>query len=184
MLAALVTTGSPVGTPLFYVGRMVELFAALRNHHLYITMQESTANDFYERIVEGTDYTKKITLEHGSGAALEDVEMHPVDKKTLASVIQSLPEDMFGAVEEADNPDEAEEMLEEQGMSMSSLGPDTIDAFEKLVSKSLEHPDMTNTQMNQIVEALDFEMLFEIGGEVIDMSFSDGDAIKDFRAQE
>lgn len=147
-------------------------------------MQESTANDFYERLVEGTDYTKTISLEHGSGAKLEKVEVHPVDKKVLADVIQSLPEDMFDAVEEADDPDEAEEMLEDQGMSVSALGSDTVDAFERLVSESLDHEELTQPQIEAIVAELDFSILFELGGDIIDMSFADGGAIKDFHEQE
>lgn len=146
-------------------------------------MQESTANDFYERIVEGTDYEKEITLTHGSGAELEGVIMTPVSKRVLANVVNKLPDDMFDAVEEADSPDEAEEMLEESGedLSLSSLNEDTVEAFEELCQESLSHPDLTNTQMNQIIEALDFEMLFTLGGEVMDISFAEGNAIKDFR---
>lgn len=148
-------------------------------------MQESTANDFYERIVEGTDYTRTISLDHGSGATLDGVEMHPVDKKTLAYVIQNLPEEMFSAVEEADSPEEAEEMLEEDNKdesgSIAAMSADTIDAFERLCNESLRHPELTDTQMGHIVDALDFAMLFELGGEIIDMSFSDGGAIQDFR---
>jgi hypothetical protein len=147
-------------------------------------MNKETANDFYERLVEGTDYAKTITLEHGSGAKLEGVKMHPVEKKILADVINSLPEDMFETVEQADNPDEAEELLEEeQGMSLSSMSSETVDAFERLVSESLTHDDLTQTQMESVVVALDFSMLFELGGQIIDMSFSDGNAIKDFQEQ-
>lgn len=146
-------------------------------------MNESTANDFYERIVNGTDHKRVITLEHGTGDNLEDVEMHPVDKGTLADVIQSLPEDMFGAVEEADDPEEAEEMLEEEGMSIASMSSDTVEAFENLVKESLRHPDLTGVQMGHIIDELDFGMLFELGGEIIDMSFAEGGAIKDFREQ-
>lgn len=148
-------------------------------------MNESTANDFYERIVAGTDYKRTIDLTHGSGATLEGVQVHPVDKRVLADVIQALPEDMFSAVEEADSPEEAEEMLEEgdSGMSLSSMSSETVDAFENLVKASLKHPELTSTQMGHIVEELDFGMLFELGGEIIDMSFSEGGAIKDFREQ-
>lgn len=150
-------------------------------------MQESTANDFYERIVEGTDYTKTIELEHGSGATLEDVQMSPVNKRTLADVMNSLPEEMFSAVEEADSPEEAEDMIEQGGgedMSLSAMSSEAVDAFERLVKESLSHPQLTNTQMHSIIDALDFGMLFELGGEIIDMSFADGEAIKDFREKE
>lgn len=149
-------------------------------------MQDKQANDFYERIVEGTEYTRKIELSHESGETLEGVEMHPVDKQTLADVIQALPEDMFSAVEAADSPEEAEEMLEGSGagMSLSSMSSDTVDAFEELVAESLSHPAYTNTQMEQVVQALGFAKLFELGGEIIDMSFAEGGAIEDFREPE
>lgn len=147
-------------------------------------MQDSTANEFYERIVSGTDYGETITLDDGQGEPLVGVEMHPVDKSILADVISSLPEDMFDAVEEADDPDEAEEMMEDEGMSIATMSSNTVDAFEKLVKESLEHPQLTNVQMRQIVSELDFGTLFELGGEVIDMSFSEGSAIQDFQKQE
>jgi len=148
-------------------------------------MNKSNANEFYERIVEGTDYTETITLNDGRGG-LEGVEIHPVDKGTLADVIQSLPDEMFDAVEDADNPDEAEEMLEESegGASVASMSSETVDAFEDLLKESLRHPDLGSTQMDSVVEALDFGTLFELGGRVIDMSFSEGSAIKDFQEQQ
>jgi len=148
-------------------------------------MQESTANDFYERIVAGTDYKRSIEIEDNTGRKLENVQVHPVDKRVLADVIQALPEEMFDAVEQADDPEEAEELLEEGegGMSLASMSSETVDAFENLVKESLKHPELTSTQMDHIVEELDFGMLCELGGESIDMSFSEGGAIKDFREQ-
>lgn len=149
-------------------------------------MQQSTANDFYERIVNGTDQKKTIELEHGSGAKLEGVKVSPVNKATLAATIQNLPEDLFEAVESAESPEEAEKMIEQQDntMSISALGEDTVEAFEDLCSEALSHPELTSTQMDHIISELDFGLLFEIGGDVIDMSFADGGAIKDFREQE
>lgn len=148
-------------------------------------MQENDAVDFYERIVQGKDYTETISLEHSSGDVLEGIEMHPVDKQTLAGVIQRLPDDMFDALEEADDPDEAEDMIEEnENVSLSVMSEDTVEGFEILLKESLVHPDLTKTQMRSIVEELDFSVLFELGGEIIDMSFSRGAAIKDFREQQ
>jgi len=150
-------------------------------------MNESTANDFYERLVEGTDYEETIELTHGSGAKLTKVKMAPVNKRVLANVINKLPEEMFDAVEGAESPEEAEEMLEEGeggSMSLQSMSSDTVEAFEDLLSASLSHEELTQTQMDQIIENLDFSALFELGGQVMDMSFSDGNAIKDFRVQE
>lgn len=140
-------------------------------------------NDFYNRIVEGTDYAKKITLEHSSGATLEGVEMHSVDKRTLASVIERLPQAMFEAVEQSENAEEAEEALEEEDMAISAVTEDTVDAFEDLVSQSLVHENLTNTQMEQIVDALSFDKLFELGTEIIELSFEQNGDVKDFHEQ-
>jgi hypothetical protein len=144
-------------------------------------MQDSQAVDFYNRIVEGQDYVEEIELTHESGDAIT-IEVHPVDKQTLASVIQSLPEDMFDAMEEAENADEAEELIEEEeDVSLDVMSDQTVDAFERLVKESVRHPDLTSSQMDTIVEDFNFETLFELGGEIIDMSFAKGGAIKDFR---
>jgi hypothetical protein len=148
-------------------------------------MQDSTANDFYERIVEGTKYKKEIDLEHGSGAKLEGVVMRPVNKQVLASVIQALPEEMFEAVEDADSADEAEEMLDgDGGGSLAAMSSETVSEFEKLCKESLSHPELTSKQMEAVVDALGFEMLFELGGDIMDMSFSDSGAIKDFQERQ
>lgn len=153
----------------------------------YKTMPTNNeANEFYNRIVEGTDHVETITLEHKTGAKLEGVELHPVDKQTLAYVVQKLPEDMFEAVEDADSPEEAEEMLEEEGggdLSLSAMSEDTIEGFEKLLKESLQHDKLTNTQMKQIIESLDFNVLFEVGGKIIDNSFAESGAVKDFHEQ-
>lgn len=148
-------------------------------------MQDNQANEFYERIVKGKDYKETISLEHGSGHKLEGVEMRPVDKRTLAYVVQKLPDEMFEAVEEAETPEEAEEMIEEgEGdLSLSAMSDDTVEAFEHLAKKSLSHPDLTNTQMGDIVDQLDFGVLFELGGQIIDISFAQSGAIKDFHEQ-
>lgn len=146
-------------------------------------MEQETAIDFYDRIVQGKQYHESITLEHQSGATLEDVRMQPVDKKVLANVIEKLPEEIFEAVESADDPEEAEDMLDEDVSSIGAMSADTVEAFEDLCKASLSHEELTAKQMEQMVEALDFGVLFELGGQIIDMSFADGAAIKDFRAQ-
>jgi len=146
--------------------------------------QDNDAIAFYDRIVKGKDNEDTITLEHSSGEELSGVEMEPVSKRVLASVIQRLPEEMFNAVEETDDYDEAEEELEEQGMSASAVTEATVTAFEDLCAESLSHPDLTNTQMEHIIEALGFEMLFSIGAEIIEISFEKSGDIKDFHAQQ
>lgn len=145
-------------------------------------MQEEQALDFYDRIVSGTDRYETIDLQHSSGATLEGVQMHPVDKKTIASVIQRLPDSMFEAVEEADGLDEAEEMVQEQqGGNLDAVTEETVEAFEDLCKESLMHDKLTPTQMKQIVDELSFETLFELGTEIIDMSVESTGAIQDFQ---
>jgi len=147
-------------------------------------MQENTAVDFYNRIVEGQDKADTISLEHNSGHKLEGVEMNPVSKRVLASVIQRLPEEMFEAVDEAEDADEAEEELENRGMSTQAVTEQTVEAFEDLCAESLTHEDLTNHQMKQIVENLGFETLFSLGAKIIEMSFNNSGDIKDFHEQQ
>jgi hypothetical protein len=145
-------------------------------------MQETDAMDFYQRIVEGTKNYKTIDLEHQDGYRLEGVEMHAIDKQTLAGVIERLPQQMFEAVEEADG--DAEEAEEEMEGDLSAVTEDTVAAFEDLLSDSLNHPDLTKSQIGQIVAELDFETLFTLGTEVINMSVEETGAIRDFHERE
>ncbi|AGM11349.1 hypothetical protein M199_gp019 [Halogranum tailed virus 1] len=148
-------------------------------------MNQDTAIDFYERVTQGTKQKKTISLEHESGATLEGVEMHPVDKRMLASVIQRLPDEMFDAVDEAEDADAAEDAIDEsEELSMAAVTEDTVEAFEDLCKASLSHPDLAPPQMNDIVDNLNFEMLFRVGTEVIDMSVESDGAVKDFHEQD
>jgi len=99
----------------------------------------SDANSFYDRIVQGQEKQNHISLEHSSGAKLEGVRMNPVSKRVLASVIQRLPQELFDAVEDSDDYDEAEEQLESQGTSTSAITEGTVAAFEDLCKESLTH---------------------------------------------
>jgi len=146
-------------------------------------MKEEDALDFYKRITEGTKGYETITIEHKSGSELTGVEMHPVDKKRLAGVISELPDDMFEAVDETDDPESAEEQLEESGGSLNAVNENTIDAFESLCVDSLRHPELTSTQINTVVSELSFEVLFELGTEIINMSSEQTGSVQGFRKQ-
>jgi len=146
------------------------------------TMQETDAMDFYQRIVDGTKDYKTIDLEHRDGYLLAGVEMHAIDKQTLAGVIERLPQQMFEAVEDADG--DAEEAEEEMEGDLSAVTEDTVGAFEDLLSESLDHSELTTTQIAQIVSELDFETLFTLGTEVINMSVEETGAVRDFHEHE
>jgi hypothetical protein len=146
-------------------------------------MQEEEALDFYQRITEGTKRYQTISLTHSSGSTLEDVRMHPVDKKKLASVIQKLPDEMFDAVEDAEDAEDAEEQLEEAGGSLHAVNENTVEAFDELCKASLSHGKLTKPQMQHIVEELNFETLFDVGTEIINMSSEETGAIRGFQKQ-
>lgn len=146
-------------------------------------MQEERALDFYDRIVSGKDAYETISLEHDSGAMLENVQMHPVDKRTLAGVIERLPEELFESVEGAEDADQAEEQFEEEGGSISAVTEETVEAFEDLCIESLIHEELTATQTKHIVGELSFETLFALGTEIINMSVESTGAVRDFQRQ-
>lgn len=146
-------------------------------------MQEEEALDFYKRITEGKKNYETISLTHTSGSTLEGVRMRPVDKRTLAGVIEKLPDEMFAAVEDAEDPEAAEEQLEEEGGSLNAVTGDTVEAFETLCKSSLDHPELTKPQMDNIVGELNFEVLFELGTEIINMSSEKTGAVRGFQKQ-
>jgi len=147
-------------------------------------MQEDPI-DFYKEVTQGIDKSKTITLNAANGRELSNVELHPVSKEVLASIINRLPDEMFDAVEDADSTEEAEEVIEEEtDMSMNSIDEDTVKSFKKLCKESLEHPNLANAQMADIVEGLNFEVLFGVGTEVIEISSENDGTVTDFHVQE
>jgi hypothetical protein len=147
-------------------------------------MQEEQALEFYNRITDGTKSYRTIQLEHASGALLSGVQMHPIDKQTLASAIAAMPSELFDSVEGAQSADEAEEQFENTGASMSAINEETVDAFENIVASSLRHENLTRPQMERISAELNFETLFELGTEIINMSVENTGSVQDFHEQD
>jgi len=147
-------------------------------------MQQEQAMEFYERLTQGTEYYKEISLEHESGGTLEGVHLHAVEKQRLARTIERLPDDMFDAVEGAEDAQDAEEQLEEEGGDLSAVTEGTVGAFEELVADSMEHEEFTNTQVNRVVNELNFEVLFRLGTEIINMSVEETGSIQAFHEHE
>lgn len=145
-------------------------------------MKAETAMEFYERIVSGTKSSKLITLELETGHALEDVELHPVPKTTLASVIERLPDEMFEAVEQAEG--DAEVAEEDMEGDLSAVSEQTVEAFEDLCRESMAHEELAPEAMEDIVDELDFEVLFEVGTIIVDMSAEESGSIKAFHEQD
>lgn len=146
-------------------------------------MNQEMAQDFYDKIAQGTKDYKETEFTLSSGEKLEGVEIHPVDKQQLGATIEKLPAAMFEAAEDADSVDEAEEMLEESDdtVGMDAVTEDTVEAFEELCKESLEHEHLAPPQMRNVVSELSFEVLFGLGTEIISLSYENTGDVEDFR---
>jgi len=140
--------------------------------------EEVDAMDFYKRVTESENETREYTLEHETGATLA-IELTVVNRKTLLDEINRLPDEMLQTLSQAEDEDEAQEIAEERNM-LSNVNGDTILAFENICVASMSHDELTSHNFEEIVAELDFETLFEIGSEVIEMSFEETGSIKDF----
>lgn len=141
-------------------------------------MPETDAMDFYQRVTESENEVREYTLEHQTGAELT-IELTVVNRKTLLDEINRLPDEMLQTLSEAEDEEDAQEMAEDENM-LSNVNGDTILAFENICVASMNHDDLTSHNFEEIVSELDFESLFEIGSEVIEMSFEETGSIKDF----
>lgn len=142
-------------------------------------MTETEAMDFYKRVTESQNDTSEYSLEHQSGAELT-IELTVVNRKTLLDEINRLPDEMLETLSEAEDEDEAQDMAEEDNM-LSNVNGDTILAFENICVASMTHDELTTHHFEEMVAELDFETLFEIGSEIIEMSFEETGSIKDFQ---
>jgi hypothetical protein len=144
-------------------------------------MTEVDSMEFFERVTQSEQRIEEYTLEHQSGAEMT-VELTVVNRKPLLDEINRLPDEMLDAFSQADDEDEAQELAEEQNM-LTNVNGDTILAFENICVESMQDPEQQLTRHNfeEIVAALDFETLFEIGAKVIEMSFEDSGSIQNFQ---
>lgn len=143
--------------------------------------EEVDPEEFYDRTIKGSGQYKEIELERQDGALLSGVELHVVSKEDLAEAISSMPEDLFQAVEDEEDldPEEAEQMAREAG-GTTQVSPEMVEAFENLCVESLHHDALARTQMRDIVEDFGFEMLFELGSEVLTYSLENGGSVQSF----
>lgn len=143
-------------------------------------MQHVDAMEFFDRVVDDEDDEagRTITLEHESGAAL-DVQVSGLDRKTVIDQIKHLPDSMLDAMSGAESAEEAEEQAREQNM-LTDVDGETIKAFEELCTDGVSHNELTSQNMAEMVKEFDFEVLFRLGAQIIELSFEDGGSIKDF----
>lgn len=134
--------------------------------------------EFYQRVTDNEHKSKEYTLEHENGYELT-VDLEVVDRKTLLDEISRLPDEMLETLSEAEDEEEAQEMAEDQNM-LSGVNGQTILAFENICVESMNHEDLTRHNFEDMVGELSFEVLFEMGAQVIEMSFEEQGSIKDF----
>lgn len=147
-------------------------------------MEEVEAMAFYNAVTDddGEDKSKEITLENATGEALT-VSLTVVDRDYLMDQITQLPDAMLETLEEAEDPEEAEDKAEDANM-ISNVNGDTIRAFESICAAGMDHEELTGHHFEDMVKELDFEVLFPIGAEIIELSFENTGRVKDFHAQD
>lgn len=142
-------------------------------------MTEVDGMEFYQRVTDSEPKSEDFVLTHESNAEIT-IELVEVDRKKLMDEINRLPDEMMEMLSEAEDEDEAQELAEERNM-LSGVNGQTILAFENICLESMAHPDLTRHNFEDMVQELSFEVLFEMGARVIELSFENQGSIKDFR---
>lgn len=141
-------------------------------------MTEVDGMEFYQRVTESATQTDEYTLEHQSGAEMT-VELEVINRKVLLDEIARLPDEMMETLSEAEDEEEAQEMAQNNNM-LSGVNGDTVTAFENICIASMSHEELTQHNFEAIVAELSFEVLFDIGSKIIELSFENQGSIKDF----
>jgi len=148
--------------------------------------EEIDAQEWYERTIKGSGASKDVQLGRKDGRELDGFEMHAVEKQDLAFAINAMPDELFEAVEDEENvsAEEAEEMAQEAQEGGANVNPEMVDAFEYLCQESLAHEKFSGVQMQKIIDQFGFEMLFEIGSEIMTYSLEEAGDVQDFHVQD
>lgn len=146
-------------------------------------MSEENALGFYERVVsEEKGESRERVLEHASGHKLT-VEISGINRKAMLDQVNRLPDSLLSTLSEAEDPEEAEERAQEEGQ-LSSVNGETIDAFERICAMGMDHPELTSHQFEELVQKFELDVLFPIGAEIMELTFSDDSGVVDFHEVE
>jgi len=174
---------------------MEPLVDSIRGSTLRYTMPEVSGTEFLKAHGQFTPDTREFTLEDGENRQLT-VTLTGVDRKELFDELNKLSSGfielmMSGneqdlSVEDLENVDDPSELgLDvDPGKILSEVDGSTIEVFENLFARSASHEDLTSLDMETLAGRLSFEVLFEAGGEVIDLSLQDPNRIRRFRGAE
>lgn len=136
--------------------------------------------EFYQEVVGSEQKSESYVIEHSASNKELEVEITEVDRQFVLDELARLPDELLETFDEAEDEQEAQELAEDSNL-LSGVNGDTILAFENLCAESLRSEKLTSDHFEDIVKELDFEVLFEMGSKVIDMSIGDTGSIKGFR---
>jgi len=145
-------------------------------------MEETSAQDFFNTVTDGDKKSKVIQLRHKNGSVLSDVHMTVVSKKMLADTLNSMPDEVFEAAQDEDMDAEDVEEMDSTGAGNAVSG-ELVAVFERLCHDSLKHDGLSSTQWEMIIGEFDFQTLFDLGSDIIDLSIEQTGSVKDFQEQ-
>lgn len=150
--------------------------------------------------VSGTQFLKsaKNTEPETEDYRLADSEnryitltLEPLERQHLFDELARMPdafiEMMVVGGEETEEPlDEVEDPEDVDldvggGELMTNIDGNVIDVFETLFYESASHEDLTSLDLEELAPALDLEVLFDVGGRVIDISLESSGGVKRFQ---
>lgn len=148
-------------------------------------MQEVEAMEFFDRVVgedDDQEPDETVILEHKSNAALE-VSVVELDRNELMDELSELPDEMLEVLAGAEDAEEATDEADEEDL-LSSVDGDTTRAFESICGKGLRHPQLTSDNIEMIVSEFDFDVLFGLGANVLEVSLGNTGSVTGFHEPE
>lgn len=150
-------------------------------------MPEVSGSEFFKANAAVEKSTREFKLADDQNRHIT-VELEEVERKDLFNELHRLPSGFIdvmlsGGVDDLEDVDDPEDVDLDVDPSelINHIDGNTIDVFESLFAISANHPDLTSMDMEELSTSLSFEVLFEVGGEVIDLSLADNGRIKRFR---
>lgn len=152
--------------------------------------EEVSGSRFLDSISQTERETREYSIENKRGEYIT-LTLTEVDRQDLFDQLRRLPSGfidlMMSSDDELENIDDVEHSDDidtdvDPGKMLSNIDGDTIDVFEQLFVMSAKHDgDLTSLDLEVVADKLDFETLFEVGGEVIDLSLGNSGGVKRFR---
>jgi len=145
-------------------------------------MSESQAVQFFDEVVGDDEFSEdsyeEIVLESDRGRELT-MEIHELERTYVIDKLNELPDSMLQGLDDVDDPEDIDE--EEAAEAVGGLSGDAVRAFESLCAEALYHDEYTSHETKMLVKKLGLEVLFEIGGHVVELSLDESGKVTGFR---